>query len=442
MPSPSTRKEIIFLLIYLVYLGAFTLAPFDFSTVPPAGKTWLQETRAISDLLLNAIGFIPLGAILYSLTGAADRPMWRRWAWTLSSAAFLSLSIEISQLFLPTRVSSPGDLLANTLGGGLGFLMAHGLHHRPSVARLTHHQRAFILSGLLFYLGGLISLFTWTALPQQLDGWEPGYPLLIGNEATLDRPWLGKVFFVALYDRALPPQEIESQFRAGPHSELKVHVPSAPIALYLFQERTGGQVQDHAPVAPPLDLKISTLGEAIWLPRGGLEFTEPTILRSTERPEKIYERLTATDRFSVATWIEPRDTLQSGPARIVSYSLNPSLRNFTLGQEGVELHFRVRNPAAGPNGTRWDLRTKGLGLKAEPTHVVAIYDRGTERLYVNGVLIERVVTGRGLTFLARALAFDAGSPWQKAILVVLLIGPVAGCWGALGRKCRVPGPSR
>ncbi|HEX30675.1 TPA: hypothetical protein ENG04_11400 [Candidatus Poribacteria bacterium] len=41
------------------------------------------------------------------------------------------------------------------------------------------------------------------------------FPLIIGNEATGDRTWLGKVFLVAIYDRPLRPDEVMRNYRAG-----------------------------------------------------------------------------------------------------------------------------------------------------------------------------------------------------------------------------------
>ena len=36
-----------------------------------------------------------------------------------------------------------------------------------------------------------------------LSRWSRDYPLLVGNEATRDRPFRGEVYLVAVYDRAL-----------------------------------------------------------------------------------------------------------------------------------------------------------------------------------------------------------------------------------------------
>jgi len=41
------------------------------------------------------------------------------------------------------------------------------------------------------------------------------FPLLIGNEIDLNRQWRGTMYLVALYDRALSPEEVKANFAAG-----------------------------------------------------------------------------------------------------------------------------------------------------------------------------------------------------------------------------------
>jgi hypothetical protein len=94
-------------------------------------------------------------------------------------------------------------------------------------------------------------------------------------------------------------------------------------------------------------------------------------------------------------------------------------------QWASEVHFRVRTQVAGPNGTRGYLQTRGLDLDSQLTHLVGVYARGADELYVDGVLFTGRVTGDGLTVIAQMLGFDATSRWQQRLLVLLLLGPVA-----------------
>lgn len=47
------------------------------------------------------------------------------------------------------------------------------------------------------------------------SSWDPSFRLALGNELTIDRPWLGELFLVAIYCRALSPLEASQNFDAG-----------------------------------------------------------------------------------------------------------------------------------------------------------------------------------------------------------------------------------
>jgi len=75
----------------------------------------------LSDVVLNLIGFVPLGFMLSGLLGrVANRG--GRWGWGVAvGAAFLfSLFLEVTQAWIPSRDSSLLDLMMNTAGAGLG----------------------------------------------------------------------------------------------------------------------------------------------------------------------------------------------------------------------------------------------------------------------------------------------------------------------------------
>jgi hypothetical protein len=48
-----------------------------------------------------------------------------------------------------------------------------------------------------------------------LSSWDDGYALLLANEATGDRPWLGELHLVAIYSAALTSAEVQQNFSAG-----------------------------------------------------------------------------------------------------------------------------------------------------------------------------------------------------------------------------------
>ncbi len=51
--------------------------------------------------------------------------------------------------------------------------------------------------------------------PTSLENWDRTYQLGIGNEVVDDRQWLGEIYLVAGYGRALTPAEVQQNFQAG-----------------------------------------------------------------------------------------------------------------------------------------------------------------------------------------------------------------------------------
>jgi hypothetical protein len=85
---------------------------------------------------------------------------------------------------------------------------------------------------------------------------------------------------------------------------------------------------------------------------------------------------------------------QRGPARILTFSMDPSNRNFTLGQDEDKLVLRLRTPKTGPNGTNPQLPLCRIPFE-KTQHVVVTYGGGRTRCYVDGkqVADSRQVTG-------------------------------------------------
>ena len=115
-------------LSYALLIIYVSLTPFDFSIHNGiAGWAWLGAPLprfiTLFDVSVNVLAYIPLGFLLVF----ACYPRWRNFVAlgvALGLSAFLALSVESLQTWLPTRIPSQMDWWANVLGGLLGALLA------------------------------------------------------------------------------------------------------------------------------------------------------------------------------------------------------------------------------------------------------------------------------------------------------------------------------
>ncbi|MCP4216091.1 MAG: VanZ family protein [bacterium] len=106
------------LLVYMVFLVLqITLIPFQFKIPEKLVFTWHFY---ISGLVTNVFLFVPIG-FLFRLGRGTSRDLF-----CFSELLFgtgLSLAIEVTQAFMPGRVSSGYDILANGIGAWLGAVI-------------------------------------------------------------------------------------------------------------------------------------------------------------------------------------------------------------------------------------------------------------------------------------------------------------------------------
>jgi VanZ family protein len=102
-------------------LAAITLVILALTLFPVAGaEKWLLSwkpagLRSAADALANVLLFVPFGVVAALLLRG-----WR----PVAAAALLSVCIELLQLGIPGRYTSPYDLAFNTLGAAVGVVLA------------------------------------------------------------------------------------------------------------------------------------------------------------------------------------------------------------------------------------------------------------------------------------------------------------------------------
>jgi glycopeptide antibiotics resistance protein len=383
--------------VYLTYLFLFSLAPFTpaVDSVSPI-ELYRKKFEGFSglwgvsewDIWTNILLYVPYGLLIAAFPAVFALPWWSRVILVTGSAGLLSFLLELGQLSVPRRPSFD-DVVYNTIGA-LGGTLLSCLAYAPlyAVARTLGvvfqktAVRAMILGAYFVALYGLFSV----PLPLYFTNWDPEFPFQLGNEATLDRPWRGNLYLVAVYDRALTAQDVRTNFTAGPAAgSFEKRISRGLLMLYDFSEGAGETVHDRTTLGMPVDLRIENPESVQWIAPNGLMLQRDTIIASFDPPVKLFiERFSSHNELSVEAWIASADLSQGGPARIVSYSKDLTHRNFTLGQQQRDVAFRLRTPVSGPNGTQPMLTTAGEPLEERAVqHLVMTFRDGIETLYVD-----------------------------------------------------------
>lgn len=328
--------------IILLFILAVTVVPTGFR-VPSAESITLgfQPWGFAANILL----FFPLGLALggMGILPAAGR------------GAALSLAIELAQFFLEARHPEPSDLAANTLGALCGAAVGRwpGLRFgwrfdRVLLGRVAAFGAALplILFGIFFHLRASL----WT--------WDPSYKLAVGDELTGDRTWQGDISEIAIFNVPLDPDIFPMLADEGPGSIAanRQLFPEAPV----FERTT------------PLNL----------------EHLRGIPLLEGSDAQKFFDALVNTENFTVLLWCRPATSRQTGPARIITYSLDTAVRNFTLGQQNRRVAFRVRTLISDPNAIAFSSSTAPVLSENEDVLLAASYDGQFSRIYVDGFLAQ------------------------------------------------------
>lgn len=117
---------------------------------------------------------------------------------------------------------------------------------------------------------------------------------------------------------------------------------------------------------------------------GGVRADRCAALSSPAPPAELAAAFRDTDEITVEVDLVSAGPDQGGPARILSYSNGTSLRNFTLGQQGEALSFRLRTSRTDDNGTDPHLEVPVVFRPGKRQHLVVTYGNGPQRLYVDG----------------------------------------------------------
>ncbi len=163
------------------------------------------------------------------------------------------------------------------------------------------------------------------------------------------------------------------------------------IAFYPFDEGTGKTVTDRSGYDQPMNLTL--YGAVSWNSSGTGVLLNGGRVGTSSSATKIINALRSSNSSTFEAWVKPSNTNQGGPSRLIAIAKNPYERNYLLGQEGKNVHVRLRH--TGKNEDQPHLITTDQPLTTRPTHIVHTYDGSLERLYINGVLQSKTVSRSG-----------------------------------------------
>jgi hypothetical protein len=200
-------------------------------------------------------------------------------------------------------------------------------------------------------------------------------------------------------------------------------VTSGLQVLYDFASPSGAVVHDRSGAGKPINLSISD-SKAVKRSEGKLAVSGKTTIRSTSPAKKLIDAVRRSGALTIEAWVQPANTKQAGPARIVTLSKNSNERNFTLGQDADKYEVRLRTTRTSTNGIP-AVASKGRGAGTKLTHIVYAFAKdGQARLFVNSKSVATSKVGglpsnwNGSFELALANELSGDRPWQGTLHLV------------------------
>ncbi len=375
------------LFISLLGIAYLTLFPFRFDFAVThifhrypflLGETAKRSTH--TDFLLNVLLFVPFG---FSLGVKLRKRAINRWASLLLALVVgmgVSYAVELLQFYIPGRDSGWEDVISNSTGSVAGFILFElcGVAVLSELTKLEDSfdgwlspRRAVLL--LAAYLAASFGISVLLQRDTRLSNWDPQCILFVGNDASGQNSWHGRILLLQIWNRALPDEAIRRMSGRESTEDLNPGLlgsydftgspPYADQRNFLSAlDWTPGQPQITNAYANELDAKS-------WL--------------STQSPvEKLTREIKKFSQFTVHIVCAPAAT-QGGNGRIVSLSQSADNVNFHLRQEGANLVFWFRNPLSEKRSAlTWTVR--GAFEPGRMRDIVSSYDGSDAFLYLDG----------------------------------------------------------
>jgi len=392
-PSISSNQSDVYawqnriLLAALVGILFLTFYPFRLSlhaNLPPGASPFLlgKETKSGGplDIFLNILLFIPFGL---GLTMEL-RSRGKSWISTILSAwvagALFSYTIELVQLYIPARDSGWEDVITNSTGSVVGcvsFALLGGLILPPlarcewnlqdwlSVKRLAVMLVIFLACG--FALSG-----KWQE-EATIRNWDANCRLVIGNDATRQHFWPGRVSRLEIWADAIPSALAKSiTLGARPGAGTPQPLVSLDLAESAPRQDSATLPLQLSQIPAPTPRQLGTIDSSF-----DRESWFSTSLPVTE----LISDLRAANRFSFRVTIVPETVNSNG--RIVSLSEPSGLSDIYLRQEDASLVLWFRNSvSARPSALAWNI--PNVLMPNQQRDVLFSFDGSVLHFYIDG----------------------------------------------------------
>jgi glycopeptide antibiotics resistance protein len=380
------------LILSLLGICYLTLFPFVLRIFPPRvihKSAFLLGNSAKKphsiDFLLNVLLFVPFGFGLSAQARKYGAAKWVAFLMALGIGAATCYTVEFLQYFIPSRDSGWDDVFSNTLGSVVGFLLFEYLG--ASILKVVSGWEDFFAEWisprrtalfLVFYFLACFGISAYWQTESRLTNWDSQNVLFVGNDASGQDPWRGRVDLLQLWDRALPDKEM-AELSSG---QIEDHPSEAPIGSYNFSN-----------LAPYEDASRS-LPALNWFPRdplqmetGKLDFDGKSWLTTNLPVEKFNQAVTKSSQFTIHVVCTPVET-KNANGHIVSVSQPGDNVNVHLRQEGRSLVLWFRNSLSETRAIlAWYVPA---ALDANKTvDIVASYNGADAFIYLNGNRVPR-----------------------------------------------------
>jgi glycopeptide antibiotics resistance protein len=375
-----TRRPLLFAIFLILIL---TLFPFQFLPQETASRRALSVFRwlsirptGVSDFLENVLLFAPFGFGLACWRGESGRLRFLR---AVAAGAAFSCLIEYLQVFLPTRTASWWDVIGNTLGSTLGYLIFESAGEallRAALAVEVKTAQFFTgrrsLAVFVVYIGLMLVISATLQQSTSLTHWAKNDWLWVGNDATQRHPWQGQILRVEMNNEVAAPEYFRRDGTAARPEFNSQTVTASNLLLDLDVSKgesgnVGFRAEKSAEGRPEMNGAQAAIGS----------------LRGDRPAMDLIRQLQKTNRFTLWVRCVPSAAAEKSFGTIVSLSRDSRHVDFFLAEVQKRWDIGLRSALAG-NRRTWRLTFANDLEPGEPQEVVVTYNGADLSAWVNG----------------------------------------------------------